>query len=61
MSRIVVHNDTNYLCGQVCKDATEDIQGQTRTTLEQIEELLATAGSDKTKLLSVTIYLNSMR
>jgi enamine deaminase RidA (YjgF/YER057c/UK114 family) len=60
MSRVVVHGDTIYLCGQTCKDSTHDIQGQTVTTLEKVEELLATVGSDKTKILSVTIYLNSI-
>ncbi len=60
MSRIVVHGDTIYLCGQTAKDRTADIEGQTVTTLEKIEELLAEVGSDKTKLLSVTIYLGSI-
>lgn len=60
MSRIVVHGDTIYLCGQTAKDSTADIEGQTRTTLEKIEELLARVGSDKTRLLSVTIYLASI-
>lgn len=60
MSRIVVHGDTIYLCGQTAKDRSADIQGQTTTTLEKIEELLATVGSDKTKILSVTIYLSSI-
>jgi enamine deaminase RidA (YjgF/YER057c/UK114 family) len=60
MSRIVVHGDTIYLCGQTAKDRTADIQGQTATTLEKIEELLATVGSDKTRILSVTIYLSSI-
>jgi enamine deaminase RidA (YjgF/YER057c/UK114 family) len=60
MSCIVVHGDTIYLCGQTAKDRGADIQGQTTTTLEKIEELLATVGSDKTKILSVTIYLSSI-
>ena len=60
MSRIVEHGDTIYLCGQTCKDDSQDIQGQTRTTLEKVEELLESVGSDKTKILSVTIYLSSI-
>lgn len=60
MSRIVEHGGTIYLCGQTCKDSSQDIQGQTTTTLEKIEELLESVGSDKTKILSVTIYLNSI-
>ena len=33
MSRIVIHNDTIYLCGQVAEDADQGIQEQTRTML----------------------------
>ena len=61
MSRIVEHNGTIYLCGQVAKDATKDIKEQTLTTLEKVEELLKKAGSDKEHLLSVTIYLRDMK
>jgi len=60
MSRVVVHGETIYLCGQVAKDDTAEIKGQTATTLEKIEELLGSVNSDKTRLLSVTIYLADM-
>lgn len=60
MSRIVTHNQTVYLCGQVAKDADANISEQTATTLEKIDALLAQAGTDKSKLLSVTIYLADM-
>jgi len=61
MSRIVEHNGTIYLCGQVAKDATKDIKEQTLTTLEKVEELLEKAGSDKKNILSVTIYVRDMK
>lgn len=48
---------TVYLAGQVAADPTADITGQTRQVLAQIDSLLAEAGSDKTKILSATIYL----
>ncbi|MCW8884317.1 MAG: RidA family protein [Motiliproteus sp.] len=60
MSRAIIHNNTVYLCGQVAKDADADIGEQTRTTLEKIDELLASVGTDKTQLLSVTIYVKTM-
>lgn len=60
MSRIVKHNGTVYLCGQVCKDANEDISAQTATMLEKVETLLAQAGSAKEHILSATIYLKTM-
>ena len=60
MSRAVIHNGTVYFCGQVAKDYEADITGQTRTTLEKLDALLESVGSDKTKLLSATIYLKNM-
>ncbi|MCS5422626.1 MULTISPECIES: RidA family protein [Psychrilyobacter] len=60
MSRAVVHNNTVYLCGQVAKDSTKDMKEQTITTLEKIEELLASVGSNKDKILSATIYVKDM-
>ncbi len=61
MSRIVTHNDTIYLCGQVGKDATKDVTEQTVTMLEKVDELLLQAGSDRTHILSATIYLSDMK
>jgi enamine deaminase RidA (YjgF/YER057c/UK114 family) len=61
MSEAVVHNGTVYLAGQVANDAKADIKTQTEEVLANIEEGLALAGSDKTKILSATIYLSDMR
>ena len=61
MSKIVIHNDTIYLCGQVAKDANEGIKVQTRTMLEKVESLLDQAGSDKEHILSATIYIKDMK
>lgn len=60
MSRIVKHNGTIYLCGQVCADATKDIIEQTQTMLDKVEALLLQAGSDKEHMLSATIYIKDM-
>ncbi len=61
MSRIVKHNGTIYLCGQVCKDATKGITEQTSSMLEKVDELLEQAGSDREHLLSATIYVSDMK
>ncbi len=61
MSRIVKHNGTIYLCGQVCADATKDITEQTQTMLDKVETLLDQAGSDKEHMLSATIYIKDMK
>ncbi len=59
-SQIVTHNNTVYLAGQVGNPG-EDIRAQTRTILTQIDDLLAKAGSDKSKLLAVTIWLADIK
>nr|WP_290444111.1 RidA family protein [Pseudoalteromonas sp. XMcav2-N] len=61
MSRIVKHNGTIYLCGQVCKDAEQGIKEQTATMLEKVDELLQQAGSDRQHILSATIYIKDMK
>ena len=46
-----------YLAGEVPDDLGKDITGQTAEVLAKIDKLLAKVGSDKTKLLSVQIFL----
>ena len=57
MSQATVHGNTIYLAGQVAEDPSADVAGQTRQILASIDRLLAAAGSDKTRILSATIYL----
>ncbi len=59
MSQMVIHNETIYLAGQV-GDPSGDITEQTRTMLAKVDRLLAEAGSDKSKVLQATIWLESM-
>lgn len=61
MSRIVVHNKTVYLCGQVCADATKDIKEQTQTMLDKVDALLLEAGSNRKHMLSATVYIKDMQ
>jgi enamine deaminase RidA (YjgF/YER057c/UK114 family) len=61
MSRIVTHQGTVYLCGQVCADATQDIEQQTQTMLDKVDKLLQSANSDREHMLSATIYIKDMR
>ena len=60
MSQIVIHNGTVYLAGQVGDDMTAGIEQQTREVLDNIERLLDLAGTDKSRILSVTIYLKDI-
>lgn len=58
MSKIVKHNGTVYLCGQVGEGA--DVAAQTRDCLSRVETLLQEAGSDKTRILQAIVWLADM-
>ena len=58
MSQAVIHGSTIYLAGQVADQAKgKSVGDQTKEILATIDRLLAEAGSDKTRILSTTIYL----
>ncbi|MDZ4096186.1 MAG: RidA family protein [Paracoccaceae bacterium] len=59
MSEAVVHDGTIYLAGQVGKPG-DGVADQTRTCLAEVDRILAAAGSDKTRILSVQIWLADM-
>ncbi len=61
LSGAVAHGGLVYLAGQVPDDATGDAQAQTADVLRQVDALLAEAGTDKTRLLSVTVVLRDIR
>jgi enamine deaminase RidA (YjgF/YER057c/UK114 family) len=61
MSQAVIHNQTVYLAGQVAAGAPGgSVADQTRDILARIDALLAQAQSDKSRLLSATIWLADM-
>jgi enamine deaminase RidA (YjgF/YER057c/UK114 family) len=61
MSQVVIHNKTVYLAGQVASGAPgKSVKEQTKDILSTIDSLLAEAGTDKTKVLSTTIWLTDM-
>ncbi|MFT6696049.1 MAG: enamine deaminase RidA (YjgF/YER057c/UK114 family) [Paracoccaceae bacterium] len=58
MSQATVHNGVAYLAGQIAVDAPgASAEAQTRNILARIDALLAEVGSDKSRMLSATIYL----
>ena len=59
MSQAVIHGQTIYLAGQVGTPGTS-VTATTQEILEKIESLLDQAGSDKTQILSATIWMASM-
>lgn len=62
MSQIVVHGDVVYLAGQVALEAPDQsVTAQTQDILARTDTLLAEAGTDKSQLLSATIWLTDIR
>ena len=62
MSQVVVHGNTVHLAGVVAhKAAGESVTKQTQEVLSIIDSHLAKAGSDKSKLLTATIYITDMK
>jgi enamine deaminase RidA (YjgF/YER057c/UK114 family) len=62
MSQVVIHGDTVYLAGVVAgKTAGDSVTRQTQEVLAIIDGHLAKAGTDKSKLLTTTIYLTDMK
>ncbi|HEY0200155.1 MAG TPA: RidA family protein [Burkholderiaceae bacterium] len=60
-SRAVVAGGMVYLAGQVADDKTLDIAAQTRQALGKVDDLLAQAGTDRSRLITAQIWLASMQ
>lgn len=55
-SDVVIYNGVAYLSGAVGRTGI-DAESQTREALAEIDRVLALAGSDKSRLLSATVWL----
>ena len=60
MSQSVAHGNTLYLAGQVASDYNGSIEKQTAETLAAIDQLLAQAGTSKSKVLFCQVVLNNI-
>jgi len=56
-SQAVVHGNLVYLAGHTATNPADGVYEQTREILAEIDAHLAAAGSDKSKLLSASIWL----
>ncbi|MFT8335647.1 RidA family protein [Acetobacter orientalis] len=56
----VIYNGLVHLAGQIADDDSLDAQGQMADILRQVDALLAKAGTDKSRLISVQIFLADM-
>ena len=61
LSQAVEHGNTVYLAGVVAKNLNQDVKGQTKEILADIDRLLAKCGSNKSKVLSATIWVTDIR
>ena len=57
LSQVAIHGDTVYTAGIVADDPNTDVAGQTGQILDKIDQYLKEAGTDKSKILTATIWL----
>lgn len=61
LSEVSIHNNTVYLAGQVPDDDSLDITGQTKQVLANIDKMLALAGTDKSCMLFVQVFIKNLQ
>lgn len=59
-SESAVFNGVVYLAGMVPERGDTDIRGQTADVLEQVQQQLLAAGSDKSRILRAQIFLTDI-
>jgi enamine deaminase RidA (YjgF/YER057c/UK114 family) len=60
MSQAVVSNGIVFVAGQVAQNPGKTVGEQTKQITAQLDELLAAAGSHKTRLLSASIWMTDI-
>lgn len=60
MSAVTIHHQTVYLSGQIPDSSDLDIRKQTLEVFVKIEELLALANTDKSRLLSAQLFVKNL-
>ena len=60
-SKVVEANGLVFTAGIIPADLARDVKGQTAEVLAEIDRLLALCGTDKSKVVSATIWLNDIR
>lgn len=61
LSSAVEYGDTVYLAGLTADDQSKDAKGQAAQILATIDRLLALCGSNKSKILTATIWVSDIR
>lgn len=60
LSRVVVHERVAYFSGLTADDRAQDVVSQTRQILAKADEFLRQVGSNRSLLLSATIWLREI-
>jgi enamine deaminase RidA (YjgF/YER057c/UK114 family) len=58
--RAAIYNGTVFIGGTVAEDRTQDIRGQMMQIVAKIDEVLAQAGTEKSRLLTVQIWMKNI-
>jgi len=57
---VTIHNGIVYTAGLVADNLDADMAGQTQQLCDKVDALLAEAGSDKTKIIRVQIFVTDI-
>ncbi|SMH63028.1 RidA family protein [Azospirillum agricola] len=60
MHRVVTHNGIAFLGGIIADDVSVGMGGQVTQICAKLDQVLALAGTDKTKLLSAQLFITDM-
>ena len=61
LHEVVEHNGVIYFAGIVSEDLELDMAGQTSDVFRQLDLLLEASGSDRSRVLSVLVFLADLR
>jgi|SRR6478752_7660305 enamine deaminase RidA (YjgF/YER057c/UK114 family) len=61
LSDAVEYNGAVYLAGQVAEKLNVGMKEQTQDVLRQIDDLLNKCGTNKSRILTATVYVNDMK
>jgi enamine deaminase RidA (YjgF/YER057c/UK114 family) len=60
-NKVVDANGFVFTAGVVADDPSQDVKGQTQQILKEIDRLLKLCGTDKSKVVSATIWVSDIR
>lgn len=61
LSAVVEGGGLVFTAGVTAKELNQDVKGQTEQVLAEIDRRLALAGTDKSKIMSATIWVSDIR